>query len=518
MPSNTTIKTIITNENIRDLVQLYVKNKKEQLPIDLQNKPIGDWDVSNVTNMNKLFYNCIEFNEALDDWEVDNVTNMHKMFYKCYNFDKPLNSWIVSNVTDMEGMFSYCRNFDQPLDHWNVSNVTNMTDMFYECEMFNRSLDDWDVSNVVDMEGMFSNCIFFNDSLNRWNVSKVNNMFNMFSYCEHFNKPLNNWDVSNVTNMGEMFLNCEHFNQPLNNWDVRNVEIWDDMFENCDIEEQNKPHFNVVDARQIHKASAKINYTQLISVLKEKVNNILIPENINYRDYINTAITKLINTSDESEEIKNTQRQGLQRIMSERLNNLDYQSLSPLTRESIFYVLEYVKTQSSIFKNMYVDTFIKDCVQAYEGPDGMTCSLGALERILFSLSPACAAEESDDCKEIIGIIGADPNKLMPQYIIDWYKEHKTGTPGAFPEGTTTEQFKQSLKNYLKEKIPSDQFPDIDNLIHQKVEETAEYVGFEPDDFMRGGKKRKTKKTKKTNRKTKKTNRKTIKKKKINRKK
>jgi hypothetical protein len=243
-----------------------------------------------------------------------------------------------------------------------------------------------------------------------------------------------------------------------------------------------------------------------------------IPNNLNYSDYISTTILELIHTSDESEEMKNTQRQGLQRIMNERLTNLHYQSLSPVIRESIFYALEYVKTKSSTFKNMYVDTFIQDCVHAYEGENGMTCALGALERILFSFVPACAAEETEDCKEITGIIESDPNKLIPKYIVDWYKEHKTGTSGAFPLGTTNDEFKQSLQEYLFRKMPRDQFPDIENLIQQKVDETAEYVGFEPDDFVRGGKKRVycKKLGKKTNRKTckktcKKTNRKTCKK-------
>ena len=56
---------MISNENIQELVQQYL-NDKSELPNNLQKKQIGEWDVSNVTNMNKLFENT-KFNEPLND-------------------------------------------------------------------------------------------------------------------------------------------------------------------------------------------------------------------------------------------------------------------------------------------------------------------------------------------------------------------------------------------------------------------------------------------------------------------
>jgi surface protein len=504
---------------------LYSWNKKDELPVDLQKIPIGDWDVSRVTNMRAIFSESRNFNESLNNWDVSNVTDMEYMFRNCHKFNQPLDKWgdKLGKVTNMSHMFVHCEHFNQPLDNWNVRNVTNMNCMFLMCEKFNQSLDNWNVSNVTNMSDMFVNCEKFNQPLNNWNVSNVTDMSEMFGNCINFNQPLDNWNVRNVTDMRWMFNKCAKFNQRINNWNVRNVVEYEEMFDKCNIEEQNKPRFINVDARQIHTETGKINFENLNSFLKGILNNKRIPGYINYSEYIEKTISKLIHDGDESEEIKNEQREGLQRIMSERLNELNYQDQSPLIRESIFYVLEYVKKQSSIFKNMYVASFIKDCVHAYEGPDGMTCALGALERILFSFVPACAAEETEDCKEITGIIEADPNKLISEYIVDWYKEHKTGTSSAFPSGTTNDEFKQSLQEYLLRKMPRNQFPDIENLIKQKVDETSEYVGFEPDDFMRGGKKRKMKKkktkkrtkrvikTKKTNKKVKKKVRKTNKK-------
>ena len=49
-------------------------------------------------------------------------------------------TWNVSNVTTMERMFYEASSFDQPLNEWNVSNVTTMECMFYEASSsFNLS-------------------------------------------------------------------------------------------------------------------------------------------------------------------------------------------------------------------------------------------------------------------------------------------------------------------------------------------------------------------------------------------
>ena len=39
------------------------------------NQPIGDWDVSNVTDMGNMFANAQAYNQNLSSWDVDNVTD-----------------------------------------------------------------------------------------------------------------------------------------------------------------------------------------------------------------------------------------------------------------------------------------------------------------------------------------------------------------------------------------------------------------------------------------------------------
>ncbi|OIQ21099.1 MAG: hypothetical protein BM557_04915 [Flavobacterium sp. MedPE-SWcel] len=182
------------------------------------NEPLNDWDVSNVTNMESIFHGASSFNQPLNDWNVSNVTNMQRVFSGCYLLNQPLDNWDVSNVTNMQGMFGITQSFNQPLNNWDVSNVTNMGGMF-SVSIFNQSLDNWDISNVTDISGMFYNNNYFNQPLNSWDVSNVTDMEAMFFIASSFNQPLDSWDVSNVTNMGWMFLGSTSFNQDLSNWE-----------------------------------------------------------------------------------------------------------------------------------------------------------------------------------------------------------------------------------------------------------------------------------------------------------
>ena len=190
-------------------------------------------NLSRVTSMLGMFFECKAFNSSLTGWDVSHVTNMWSMFYNCTSFNQSLEGWDVSHVTDMSQMFSGCTSFNQSLTGWDVSHVTNMWGMFFNCTSFNQSLTGWDVSKVTDMSQMFSGCTSFNQSLTGWDVSKVTDMSYMFSDCTSFNQSLTGWDVSNVTDMSQMFSDCTSFNQPLTGWDVSNVTDMSQMFFGC---------------------------------------------------------------------------------------------------------------------------------------------------------------------------------------------------------------------------------------------------------------------------------------------
>ncbi|MGP1362805.1 MAG: BspA family leucine-rich repeat surface protein [Bacteroides sp.] len=112
-------------------------------------------NLSKVTSMMNMFFECNAFNSSLKGWDVSHVTNMCAMFYNCYSFNQSLEGWDVSKVTDMRQMFYNCTSFNQSLTGWDVSNVTKMGQMFFGCTSFNQSLTGWDVRNVTDMRRIF---------------------------------------------------------------------------------------------------------------------------------------------------------------------------------------------------------------------------------------------------------------------------------------------------------------------------------------------------------------------------
>ena len=61
------------------------------------NQPIGNWDVSNVTDMSFMFYNATAFDQPVGNWDVSSVTKMNFMFYgvtlSTVNYDDLLLGW-----------------------------------------------------------------------------------------------------------------------------------------------------------------------------------------------------------------------------------------------------------------------------------------------------------------------------------------------------------------------------------------------------------------------------------------
>jgi surface protein len=145
------------------------------------NENISSWDVSNVTNMEKMFSNANPFNQNIGSWNVANVTKMNEMFQDNRAFNQNIGSWNVSNVTDMSYMFLRASAFNQPIGSWNVSNVTYMAYMFQQATAFNQNIGSWNVANVTNMQWMFYQATAFNQNISSWNVSNVTTMMNMFS-------------------------------------------------------------------------------------------------------------------------------------------------------------------------------------------------------------------------------------------------------------------------------------------------------------------------------------------------
>jgi len=353
---------------------------------------------------------------------------------------------------------------DKEIGSWDVSKVTDMKWIFHDCENFNEPLIGWNVSNVTDMSHMFSNCIDFNQPLDRWSVSQVIRMGYMFSHCTNFNQPLNNWDVSNVTD---------------------NIET---MFLDCNISPINKPHdvrlitIPRVNPNQIHRESAKINYKKLNNIL----DSLGVQDDISISDFpvfLKETLTSMIDNVNTSEKDKTFLRINLGRIMNERLNGVKYEDLNQEFIETAIKMVHYTNNQPESLKTEYVKTFVEDCITAYDGSDGMTCSMGALERIFFSFVTAASVVDNNNIewKKIINCIVENTKDLVDGYIKEWYKLHKKGSGDEFSAEMKEEEKRKNLYDFLINRLPEE-----GDLINDRIKEFADYIGYADDNFVYGG--------------------------------
>ena len=83
----------LDNKTIRDAVKDYDKGGKKKDDIIKKYGKIGDWNTSEITTMNRLFYEERDFNEDISNWDTSNVTDMNEMFYKADNFNLEHAPW-----------------------------------------------------------------------------------------------------------------------------------------------------------------------------------------------------------------------------------------------------------------------------------------------------------------------------------------------------------------------------------------------------------------------------------------
>ena len=72
--------------------------------VDLNNVWVGDID--DMHNLFAFHYGLDRFNGDISKWDVSNVKNMEYMFYNS-DFNGDISNWDVSNVKHASGMFGY---------------------------------------------------------------------------------------------------------------------------------------------------------------------------------------------------------------------------------------------------------------------------------------------------------------------------------------------------------------------------------------------------------------------------
>ncbi len=179
--------------------------------VEVHHIPMNALNVSQVTDMSRLFSGMGTFNEPIGDWDVSQVTDMADMFYRASAFNQPLASWSVQNVNTMYGMFARATSFNQPLDTWHPRVLRTTYSMFRQATSFNQPI--FAIPNsVVVTEHMFHSAARFNQPV-VGDFSNVRFAQGMFARAYAFNQPVD-WGLVRCE-VTSMFQDAIHFNQSL---------------------------------------------------------------------------------------------------------------------------------------------------------------------------------------------------------------------------------------------------------------------------------------------------------------
>ena len=97
-------------------------------------------DVSKVESFEGLFKNSTRTDfSGIEKWDVSHVTNMRQMFYNCKNFNADISRWNVSNVSAMAQMFYNCKEFSQDLHGWDMSGMKGHLNGQFLSNMFKNA-------------------------------------------------------------------------------------------------------------------------------------------------------------------------------------------------------------------------------------------------------------------------------------------------------------------------------------------------------------------------------------------
>jgi surface protein len=167
--------TLTINGEIKTFTKRTNDQLKALINSNIYNPEISLTCTSGITDMGAMFHRTNGFNQDIGNWDVSNVLNMERMF-DLAGFNKDISAWNTSSVKRMDLMFSNS-GFNQDIGNWDVSSVTNMRGMFKQSIYFNQDISYWDVSNVTNMDEMFSIRTpwngLFNQDISYWCVDKI---------------------------------------------------------------------------------------------------------------------------------------------------------------------------------------------------------------------------------------------------------------------------------------------------------------------------------------------------------
>lgn len=209
-----------------------------------------DADMSNVLDINAMFYFCINL-EEVPYFSTNSLTLMNYTFSGCYNL-RYVPLYNTSNVTNTQYTFQNCYVI-QEIPPLNLSNVTTMYSMFQNCYALGNlpyfdtkkvqtitlafqncksltSVPLYDFGNVIQASQAFSGCSSLS-TVPLFNTSNVVAANGMFTSCSKL-VEVPKFNTINVTDSGSFFASCSAL-ETIPQFDLSNVTTTVSMFQNC---------------------------------------------------------------------------------------------------------------------------------------------------------------------------------------------------------------------------------------------------------------------------------------------
>lgn len=187
---------IILNQ---DKLYKITPTSKEELIylIKEQHIPLFMINTSEITDMSWLFHGGVFVNYAgIEFWDVSNVENMEGMFYGAGRIDADLNLWDISKVKNMRYMFAYSDYISKKqVNNWKVSNDVKYYGMFRGTELEKNPPEWFKLKNEFEIkyypESKEELIRMLNDEnilAGEIDVSKIDNVTEALNNIKRYNK------------------------------------------------------------------------------------------------------------------------------------------------------------------------------------------------------------------------------------------------------------------------------------------------------------------------------------------
>mgnify|MGYP005842991195 CR=1 FL=1 len=196
--------TALNDSNIRQAIEAW--NNEPERAVATYGR-IEHWDVSNVTDMSRLFDGATTFDSDLSNWDVSRVTSLAFCFTQATAFQgNGLSQWNTASLVNMDGIFSFATSFNGDISSWKVDNLQSMDYAFRHATSFNANISKWNTSSLKHMAFAFQMATSFDQDLSSWNIMDVEDMEGAFSNARSFHQQLC-WNIGNNTLADHLF--CE---------------------------------------------------------------------------------------------------------------------------------------------------------------------------------------------------------------------------------------------------------------------------------------------------------------------